>query len=388
MKKRIFDLFLLMMISFPLALEGRTLPAPTSPVRRSEPFIDGVNFCSWWHDDYLSEYSTRSVQKVAATGNEFVAILVTWYQADERATTITLDANKTPSDAAVIKAINDAKGCGLKVALKPHVDLYNGEWRGYIGRDFSDTQFAAFFATWFSSYKKFVNHYVSIAATHNVDMLFAGTEYVEILKKENGKTIPAWVDYFNEIRQTFKGNLTYCADRAHWHDVAAVGEKSYFVPFWQALDYIGIDAYYSLGEAQNLTVQQLVDGWSGPTQILQAMHTTYKRPILFTEIGYRSIERCHHNPWDYAVERPVSQECQRNCYEAFYEAFSDKSWLAGIFWWNWTPFLKSDITNPQSPAWVRAKLPGYEKDYTPEGKLAEEILKSHNSLKASTFSLY
>ncbi len=339
-----------------------------------DSFINGINYCSYWHNDYLNEYSTRSINKIKETENNWISILVTWYQENESATSIAADSSRSPTDEALLKAISDAKAQDLKIALKPHVDLLNGEWRGHIGRGVSNEDFDEFFNNWFSSYKQFIDHYVAIAVAENIDMVFIGTEYVEILSRDDGKTIPHWISYINQIRNTYNGKLSYCADRQHWQNVPSVQQKIWFKPFWQALDYIGIDAYYSLGSEDEPTVDQLVAEWQLPISIIEEIHLIYEKPVLVSEVGYRSITKCHIDPWDYSVDRPVSEESQKRCYGAFYRAFKGKEWLEGVFWWNWIPYLESDITNPSSPDWVKDKLSGYQKGYTPEGKLAESVL--------------
>lgn len=376
---------LLMALLFSTALvwsEGRDhllqidQPATSSPLQ----FMNGVNYCSYWKDDYQSEYSPRSLVKVRQAGCDWVSILVTWYQEDELTTRISPHADLTPTDAALKKAIADAKGLSLHVALKPHVDLLNGEWRGYIGRGVPDEQFDTFFSEWFESYRNYIDHIASVGEAEGAELLFTGTEYVEILNRENGKTIPAWIAYFNDLRKTFSGKLSYCADRRHWPDTASVTEKTQFVPFFQALDYIGIDAYWTLSHNENPTTRELIEGWMEPMAVITTMHATYGRDVILSELGYRSIDKCHMNPWDYMIDRPVNEEAQKRCYLAFYRAFSGKPWLSGVFWWNWIPFLEEDIRNPSSPEWLKNKLPEYEKGYTPEGKSAQSILKTHASL--------
>jgi len=137
---------------FGSARPGLSGEPPSAPTLHAS-FMKGVDYCSWWNDDYLNEYSTRSIARVKEVGNDWISILVTWYQDDETATTISANASKSPSDDAIRKAIQDAKAQGLKVALKPHVDLNNGQWRGYIGQGLSDPEFTTFFTAWFTSYK-------------------------------------------------------------------------------------------------------------------------------------------------------------------------------------------------------------------------------------------
>ena len=356
----------------------------------TEPFMRGIDYCSYWNDDYLNDYSTSSIAKVWETGNNWISILVTWYQDDEATTEIYQDPNRTPSDEAVLKAIADAKSHKLKVSLKPHIDLDNVDWRALIGGlDYvPDADFDVFFAAWFTSYKSFMNHYVEMAQKNGVEMIVIGTEYINIMERDNGKTMPAWISYIGEIRQKYGGKLTYAADWSEWGDPSDPQAKIYWKDFWQALDYIGIDTYYPLSWEDNATTQDLIQGWQEPIAILEQISAVYQRQIIFTEIGYKSIQKCYISPGAWQYDNPVSEECQRDCYLATYRALSGKKWFAGIFWWGWMPYLKSDMTNPDSPSWVRDKLSEYWKDYTPEGKLAETVLRTENASLGNQWIAY
>ena len=61
----------------------------------------------------------------------------------------------------------------------------------------------------------------------------------------------------------------------------------------------------------------------------------------------------------------VDRGAQQRAYEAFYRAFESEGWFAGVYWWNWP-----------------AKIPssgGWDDDYPPIGKPAEETVKSWNA---------
>ncbi len=366
--------------------------ALTSDVTTTAPFsfMRGINFCGYWNNDYEHDYSSRSIAKIAETGNNWVSILVTWYQEDEKSTAIYMDSDKTPSDKSVRKAISDAKNLGLRVSLKPHIDLGNGKWRADIGAPqyVSDANFDAFFAAWFASYKSFMNHYAEMAEESGTEMLVIGTELINTTERQNGKTLPAWVAYIGELRQKYSGKLTYAADWSEWRDVSAPQTKIFWKDFWQALDYIGIDADYPLSKKENATISELVLGWQQPLSVLEQMSAAFQKPVVFTEFGFRSVEKCYISPGDYKLNFPASEECQRNSYIATYQALTGRKWLSGIFWWSWMPYLKSDITNPENPWWVTQKYQGYLRDYTPEGKSAESILKNENLTAGKKWASY
>ena len=89
------------------------------------------------------------------------------------------------------------------------------------------------------------------------------------------------------------------------------------------------------------------------------------KKISFTEYGYVSIDESAVKGWE--IEKQIeqyaiTQQTQANAYEAMYESLWNKKWGAGGFLWKWFP-------NGEGHE-------GYiEKDYTPQGKQAEQIIQ-------------
>ena len=141
------------------------------------------------------------------------------------------------------------------------------------------------------------------------------------------------------------------------------------VPFWGLLDYVGINAYFPLSTAQTPSVAELVTGWSSYnvgtvrnwTQEIETLQATVNKPVIFTEIGYQSIDYAAKNPSNDYVE-PYNGLGQANCYEAALRVFANKPWFAGIFWWGWSPENAGGAGNTY---------------YTPQNKPAQSVLTAH-----------
>ncbi|MEZ4950744.1 MAG: hypothetical protein R2784_15360 [Saprospiraceae bacterium] len=92
------------------------------------------------------------------------------------------------------------------------------------------------------------------------------------------------------------------------------------------------------------------------------------KPLLFTEYGYLSVDKCTWKTWE--IEKqihdyPINQTAQANAYQALFDTFWDKSYWAGGFLWKWFPEMKGHEGYP-------------EKDYTPQGKEAERVVRFQN----------
>jgi hypothetical protein len=232
--------------------------------------------------------------------------------------------------------------------LKPHADSADGTWRGEF--DPLDPE------RWFASYRAFLMHYVELASTLGVEGLMIGTEY----RRLSGNTYREyWCSLIREIRAQFPGILTYAANASR------IDDEFTGVSFWDQLDVIGLDAYFALTRHWRPTVEQLVAAWhhnADRTDLvgaIRAFASSQGKPVIFSEIGYRSVTGANTQPWNYSLEGSYDAEEQANCYQAFFETWMPHaSWMLGAFWWNWQAI-------PGPPALT---------DYTPQRKPAREVL--------------
>ena len=255
-----------------------------------------------------------------------------------------MDEDRTPSDESIIHTIEKIHSLNMKVMLKPHVDPANDEWRGFI--EFNDENK---WHTWFNSYKNFISHYIEIANEYNVEQFCIGCELVKTTNRNE------WYDIIKMVRENYSGNITYAADWSNYMNI----------PFWDKLDYIGIDAYFQLTNKTDPTLNELIEGWKKWKRDIEELHNTTGKPIIFTEIGYRSINGCNIDPWNWQRKGIVDLQEQRDCYQSVFQTFWDEEWFKGIYWWMWYPDANVGGARDTS--------------YTPYGKPAEEILKEYYS---------
>jgi hypothetical protein len=224
--------------------------------------------------------------------------------------------------------------------LKPHVDVADDSWRGHITPENT--------AAWFRAYTDFIIHYAKIADAYGVEMLAIGTE----LKSVSGNDYRSEWDYvISRIREVYSGILTYAANWDNYSNVC----------FWDRLDLLGIDAYVPVSSERNPSLEELVSGWSRWVEEVSTFQKSVRKDVIFTEIGYRSTDYAARDPWDYHEQRPINQALQARCYQAVMEAFREKSWFKGVFFWNWLP--RKDAGGK------------FNTDFTPQHKLAEDIFR-------------
>jgi len=325
---------LIALITFSVAHESSV--AVTQPYRQ---FQRGMTYVVWWHDTYTTSESDRSLEALADTGANWVALIVTWYQEKYTDPTMNPDVERTPTDASLTHAIQMIHRLGMRIMLKPHVDLLESEhWRGEIQPPDEKA--------WFDGYQAFITHYAELAQSNDVEMLSIGTELNSMTKREY---TARWLTMIDAVRRVYGGELTYAANwwpNSAWQDLG----------FLKELDYLGIDAYFPLTEKADPTISELEKTWQQWISQVEAWQKISGKQIVFTEIGYRDIEGANIKPWDWQTEGVEDQQEQANCYQATLAVLWEKPWLQGIFWWAWTY---------NRPA----------RDYTPWGKLAEGMLR-------------
>jgi hypothetical protein len=251
------------------------------------------------------------------------------------------------------KSIDLARKNGLKVMLKPQVWIRGG-WVGDM--DFDNE---ADWKVWEDSYRAYILSLVNISEKHKIDLFCIGTEYrISAVKRE-----AFWRGLIKEIRQTYKGKLTYSAN---WDAY----EK---IPFWDALDYVGISAYFPLTDMDTPPALYLSYKWRKVKKSLRKFYEKNNRQILFTEYGYLAVDGAAGKTWELEKEMhtlPVNEQAQANGYEALIGAFGEEDFWAGGFLWKWFPkgYHRQE----------RAMM-----DYTPQGKKAQQILaKEYAKLSA------
>ncbi len=250
------------------------------------------------------------------------------------------------SAAGIGKSIQLAKAQGIKTMIKPQLwsrDLWIGDMN-------YDTQ--AEWDSFHADYTQFICYWAHLADSLNADLFCIGTEI-----KYSAMNHPAyWRGLIDTIRQLYSGPLTYAPN---WDEYG-------FITFWDQLDYIGIDAYFSLLPDKTPTVCALKEAWIPIVAEIEKVQQQYNKPVLFTEFGYLTLDGCAYETWVLEKNRgsvEINQQAQANAVQALLETFGEKTWWAGGFQWKWYSDLQLSTRN-------------YADDYSPQNKLASQVLKA------------
>lgn len=247
--------------------------------------------------------------------------------------------------AGVRETIRKARVAGLQVMLKPQVYV-PGSWTGGISFS-SEVQWRE----WEDSYEAYILPFAEMAEEEGVALLCIGTEF----KVSSTERPRYWRQLIRKIRQVYSGKLTYAAN---WDEFDQI-------EFWDELDYIGVDAYFPLDPAPTPRVKKLKRAWRKPKRTIEKTVQKFRRPVLFTEFGYLSVDGCAYNNWDLEAQIrsvPVNEQAQANALDALFQTFWEEPYWHGGFIWKWFPNLKGHEGYP-------------ERDYTPQGKIGEEVVR-------------
>lgn len=277
---------------------------------RAEPIM-GFNFPLWSRDGYASDLGGRGLEEIAATGAGWVALTPTVYVKDARDSVVAAGPD-TPSDESLRAAIRRARGLGLKVMLKPHVDRRSGGARAWL--------FPSDANLWFATYRGLLLGYARLAREEKCDLFAVGTELSLLTTPPHWN---AWRALIRDVRAEYPGPLTYAAN---WHSAAHVG-------FWRDLDYVGVDAYYPMAGGKNRRLLAL--GWIPVEAELKTLAFLSERPILFTEFGLSSQRGANLKPWEWLEMGPADPDVQAAYLDSFYRAFAGKPYVAGFLNWAW-----------------------------------------------------
>lgn len=226
------------------------------------------------------------------------------------------------TESGIRHSIRLAKKNGMKVMLKPSVWFPDWGWPGdYLPDD------AVEWAKWESNYLDYILWIAQICQEEGVEMLCVATEHKKIAITDPN----CWRRIINQVKIVYNGPLTYAAN---WDSFDKI-------TFWDALDYIGVDAYFPLSEEATPSVPSLQKAWQAPKQRIKAFAQQFDLPVLFTEFGYKSVDSAMGKQWliqeiDDAV--PANHQAQINGYDAIFKEFWDENWFNGGFIWQWKAY--------------------------------------------------
>ncbi len=296
------------------------------------------------YNGYLSHKADLALEKLQALGSNAVSITPFSYMPDPHKPNF-FRYSRSPgeeNDESVIHATLTAHRLGMTVMLKPHLWIHRG-WPGDIEMN-SEADWQKFF----DFYYRWIRHYALLAEMYHIETLSLGVEMVQTTLHQPRR----WRKLIAKIRNLYSGQLTYAAN---W------GEEFEKLPFWDALDMIGLNCYYPLSAQETPDDDTLRRGAEKVVRGMEEVHQRFGKPVVITEIGFTASRSPWKQPHESARRKPVDLTAQKRCYQAVFHSLYQKPWLSGIYWWKWPSYLEYGGSN--------------NSDFTPNGKPAEEVVR-------------
>ncbi|MEE9392107.1 MAG: hypothetical protein V3W41_06350 [Planctomycetota bacterium] len=250
---------------------------------------------------------------------------------------------------AKLRRVRDA---GFKVMLLPRIEspaFFEGKkprWRGDIAMGNSGD-----WQRFHDRLEELLVEGARLAEAEGAAIYCLGLEYLESTRQFPDR----WRAIIRSVRREYRGLVTYSAN---WY------REFEEIQFWDALDFIGIGAYFPLGAEGQLDLN-----WSKWRRRIEAVANRCERCVVFTEVGYPNLGDASRKPWDWQSpeSRRLAPRHQARCFEAMFLSFENRPWFRGLFVWQFHPDPK------RAAPW----------EYDPRGKPAEDVIKHH--FQARTF---
>jgi hypothetical protein len=311
----------------------------------------GVSIRPSWDTDFSSESFRKSVDNANSANVNYITLIIPYHQANPYSTDIYKTWN-TPTDASLISATQYIHSKGMAVNFKIHMENDNGEWRAYINP--GDR------TKWFGNYKNVLATYATLAEQHGVEQITIGAELINMTADDaNGSNTQNWQNLIGYIRTIYSGKLTYSAN---WGAKGLWVDEKNRIKFWGALDSIGVSAYFPL-TTNDTSVEAYTAKWDEVRKNdLEPLRNQYNKPILFTEVGYRSMNWAQWEPFNYWSDGAFDEGNQARLYEALFSYWNSYGYMIGVQLWDWN-------SNPNAGGQGN-------KDFTPQHKLAEQTMRT------------
>ncbi len=314
---------------------------------QNTPFLKGVNFTHEGYrifNGYGSKQSAQSLQRLSEIQANAVAIVPYSGMRDPQQVQPLRFSNGPggENDEGVIHTIKRAQSLGMSTMLKPQVWI-SGSWPGDVKMP-DDEQWDLFF----EYYYQWISHYVLMAEMYEVDFMCIGVEFSQatLLQPER------WRALIKRLRGLYSGKLIYAAN---W------GEEFETISFWDELDYIGLNCYYPLARSQKPN-SDLTKNVTKVFDLVRAVSKKHRKPVILTEIGFRSVQAPWVQPHEQAGDKPFNEEHQALAYREVMQQLSNYPEIAGILWWKWPTNLGNG---------------NEDRRFVPSGKMAEQVMEEY-----------
>lgn len=304
------------------ALCGALAGAAAMPAHAGQPaplpLFKGVTVsCQTWGIEWQTPEMEATLDELKSLGVNSIAIHP--YAQIREDGHVAVGRRSSVSTAHITKPLRWAHERGMSAMLIPHIAYWGTKfsWRGEI--NFATPEEWNIF---FIEYEAWIVQMATLAEAEHAEVFCVGLEFSFAQRYD-----VRWRRVIAAVREVYHGKVTY---GANWNDYAEV-------KFWDALDYIGVLAYFPLTKTPDPSASELAAAWEKRCTELARYSREQGKQILFTEIGYNESARTAAEPWAFKTGGDHAAEIQARCIETALRLPAKHPFIAGMYWWKWLP---------------------------------------------------
>ena len=273
--------------------------------------------CQTWGIEWQSPEMEKALDELKSLGVNSIAIHpYARIQEDGR---VVAGRRAGANTTHITTPLRWARERGMSAMLIPHVAYWGTKfsWRGEINFVTPEE-----WDRFFSDYEAWIVQMASLAEEEKAEIFCVGLEFSHAQKYEE-----RWRKIIAAVRAVYRGKVTY---GANWNEYAEV-------KFWDALDYLGVLAYFPLTKNDNPSAEEIAAAWEKRCAELAKYSQQHGKQFLFVEIGYNTSSRAAAEPWGFKTGGDYAAEIQQRCIDAALRLPAKHRFIAGMFWWKWFP---------------------------------------------------
>jgi hypothetical protein len=291
-----------------------------APARRALPpgFLRGISYAMSNSVDssYASPRSRETIARLAKMSADSISIMPFAFMRDAHSPSVSF-IHRSPggeTDEGTVRAVADARDARMSALVKPQIWIGGGRFVGEAAmRNEED------WGRFFDAYRRFIVHHAVVSEAAGAGIFCVGTELIGT----EGR-VKQWRETIAAVRLATGAPLTYASN---W----AAGASR--VPFWDALDAIGVDFYDPLSRDPDASDAVLEAGARAAALPLEKLALAAGKPVIFAEAGYPPVKGAWMAPHDENTGRPPAPGDAGRAVAAVFRALNGKSWWKGVYWW-------------------------------------------------------
>ena len=274
----------------------------------------GVNLTVFVPDS-VRDVHKQIFEKLASEGYS-VMIDPAYYQMSAHSSHI--DSTTVMNLEELVKAARDK---GLDVLLKPFINSKDDAFRGVFFTDSSDS--------WFKDYERIILKQAELANKYHLKGICIGAELDRLLMAYPSR----FNDLAHKIRGTgFQGILFYSMGYTGLLDL----ETMTFLNNLD-IDAIGLDFYVPMYKQEERSPLFKGQASMEPFFYLEKAAKASKKPLIISEVGYRSVQHANRRPFDWMMNGLPDETVQWESYKNFLLSMSSaeqaKLPIKGVYFW-------------------------------------------------------